>query len=866
MIGTGLGQFTITSHLGSGGMGDVYQATDARLGRDVAVKFLSEAFVHDSSRLARFQREARALAALNHPHVAAIYGLEEVGGRHFLVMELVRGATLATKLAGGRLSIDDTIRYGMQIADALAAAHASGIVHRDLKPGNIMVAKSGVKVLDFGLAKSTDGDETLTRTDAIMGTPAYMSPEQREGRACDARSDIYSFGLILLEMATSSRVADDDLNGMPAQLARVIHGCLERDPDARWQSAADIKRALGWVAVPVDAKERISSRALTWTALALIAGIVSGAAGFWIFSPAPTSVDRVMRFADSQSGPTAVTISSGFTGSDLALTPDGSGLVHVGNNGTQLFLRRIDKFEAVPIASGTDIRAPFVSPNGQKVGYFDYRTVMKIVPLSGGPSVTLPFNGSGGATWLGEDTIVAGGFSRGLRLVKVNDLSAPVELLISPDATAGEMSYLWPHGLPDGHSVLFTITAQTGGLDAARLAVFDTRTRKKTVILRGGSDARYVTAPRWASRQAPGYLVYVAQGALRAVPFDPDRLELRGQAVPVQARLVPDSDGSAKFATAVTGMLAYVDAPGSAPDAPQSVMWVDWSSGQQTPVGPAGPYSMARLSPKATKIALATWENGERSIRVLDVLSQVSVRLRLAPVRYTGEHPLVWLDENRIVFQGQSAEHPVFSMWAVAVDGTAAPEPVLDTAKSRLATSVSSDGYLVFNEIPSVTENNLDILRMKLDGSREVTPLLRERDIEGGGVVSPDRRWIAYECCSEAKPEIWVSPYPGAQGGHWQVSRGGGRRPSWSPDGDQLFFTAPDGTVMRAEVKPGSGPWKPVSPNRVLGPEFSRNPWLDVSPDGRRLLTLKPANPTGLQPPLIRFVQDWLAELSRPAQ
>ena len=263
MIGTRIGQFAITSHIGSGGMGDVYEAKDVRLGRDVALKFVAESFIDDSSRLARFQREARALAALNHPHVAAIYGLEAVDGRHFLVMELVRGTTLATRLASGRVTLDDTIRYGMQIADALAAAHASGIVHRDLKPGNIMVAKSGVKVLDFGLAKLTDGDATLTRTEVIMGTPAYMAPEQRDDGTCDARSDIYSFGLILLEMATGRRIVDgDSWKDVPSSLARVIQGCLERDPDARWQSAADIKKGLSWVSARDDGKasRRIGGR------------------------------------------------------------------------------------------------------------------------------------------------------------------------------------------------------------------------------------------------------------------------------------------------------------------------------------------------------------------------------------------------------------------------------------------------------------------------------------------------------------------------------------------------------------------------------------------------------------------------------
>jgi serine/threonine-protein kinase len=859
MIGTGLGHYTITGHLGSGGMGEVYQATDARLGRDVAVKFLPETLARDPGRVTRLQREARALAALNHPHIAALFAFEEIAGRHFLVMELVQGTTLATKLARGRLSLDETIRYGTQIADALAAAHARGIVHRDLKPGNIMVTKPGVKVLDFGLAKSSDGDETLTRTEAIMGTPAYMAPEQREGGTCDARSDIYSFGLVLHEMATGRRVADaDSMTGLPAQLARVIQGCLEHDPDARWQSAADIRRALGWATASGDAKPRSSSRVAAWAAAMLIAGLVAGAGSAWFLRPAPTAADRVVRFADTQFGPTALTIASANQGADLALTPDGSRYVYVGNNSTQLFVRALDSMEAVPIASGTDLRGPFISPNGQTVGYFDYAHDLRIVPIAGGSPLALPVAANGGATWLDDDTIVAT-VEGGLRRVLANDPAAPVEWLARP--AAGELSYQLPRALPDGRTILFTITLSSGGPDATQVAVFDAWTRRKTIILRGGSDARYVARPLGIPGAASGYLVYVAQGALRAISFDVNRLVTVGQAVPVEARPVA-TFGGAQFAAAA-GVLAYVDAPGSAPGAFQSVVWVDWSSGEETPVGPAGPYSMARLSPDGTRVALAAWEGGEWRIAILDVRSQVSVPLRLDPVRYTGEQPLVWLDDKRIAFQGFTAERPLVAMWAMATDGTGTPELLLDKTNPQLATSVAPDGFLVFNELTSVAKVDVDILRMKLQGSHAVSPLLRTRKWEIGGVVSPDGRWIAYECCIPARPEIWVSPYPNSSAAGWQVSVGGGRRPTWSPAGDQLFFTDPDRSVMRAPVERGGTSWKPVSPGRVLGPEFSRNPWLDVSSDGRRLLTLKPTDAAASQPPRILFVQDWVTELAR---
>jgi serine/threonine-protein kinase len=858
MIGTGLGQFTITSHLGSGGMGDVYQATDTRLGRDVAVKFLSEAFVHDASHLARLQREARALAALNHPHVAAIYGLEDVGGRHFLVMELVRGTTLATRLASGRLSLDDAIRYGMQIADALAAAHASGIVHRDLKPGNIMLAKSGVKVLDFGLAKSTDGDETLTRTQAVMGTPAYMAPEQREGRACDARSDIYSFGLILLEMATGRRVPDDAvLKQLPAQMARVIQGCLERDPDARWQSAADIKKALTWAGAQRETPTSRSSHTMTWASIAAIAGIVAGGTSVWFFRPASKTAQQVLRNAESQSGQTALTLS--FSGPDFALTPDGSGFVFVGNNGTQLFRRKFNSLEDVPIVDGTILQAPVVSPDGQSVVYLDNAFVMKRVSIHGGPSVTLSSVGRGGATWLDNDTIVVGaiGVSRGLRLIHANAPTENVEELSSITA-AGERAHVWPQALPGGQRILFTILP-TGGLDEAKLAVFDMRTRETKIILRGASGGRYVAAPGAVG----GYLVYVSQGALWTVQFDLEQLATRGTPTRLPAPgLVTDTFGSAEFAVDGSRFL-YVDSPANAPDVPRSIVWIDWASGKETLVGRAGPYSTPRISPDGSKIAMVAYENRERSIQILDVQNATQTPLRLGPVSVTG-FPLWLQDSRRIIFQGSLGAEPS-TMWVTAVDGTGAPERQIANGNPQLATSVSRDGKVVFHE---AIRRNLDIHQLTIDGSRRVrTPLLNSDDWEIEGVVSPDGRWLAFECCREARTEIHVVPYPNTSGGRWTVSSGAGRLPAWSPEGDQLFYMASDGAVMRVPIIHAET-FKFLQAETALGADFARSvSRMDVSGDGRRLLATKLAIPReDIRPPKLIRVENWIEELAGGAK
>ena len=524
------------------------------------------------------------------------------------------------------------------------------------------------------------------------------------------------------------------------------------------------------------------------------------------------------------------------------------------------------------IANGTRIQAPVVSPDGQNVLYLDNSFVMTVVSINGGPSMQLSAAGRGGATWLDDDTIVVGLLGgppgKGLRLINARDPKAPETVLTSVDTAAGEAAYLWPQMLPDGHDVLFTITADRGGLDRAQLAVFDMRTKQKKAILRGGSGARYVAPPRTARHSADGadgYLVYVARRALWAIPFDVDRLEIRGRARKLPAPLVTDEFGSGQFATA-GGTLAYVDAANAAADR-RSIVWIDWS-GKATPVGPPGPYSQVRVSPDETQMAVVTLENNARGIRILDLRRQVSTLLRLDPVVVIG-YP-VWLpDGQQIVFQGQVTGETV-SMWRVRVDGTGTPERLLTSPNPQMATSVSADGYVVFHEARAQSGSGLDILRMKLDATRQVTPLLQTRDWEIGGEISPDGRWIAYECCSESQIDIWVSPYPNTDAGRWQVSSGGGGYVAWSKASDQLFFVARDGSLMKVAVDPRASAWRVLSPpTRVLAvgpPTTEGDTHFDISRDGQRVLTLKSTDSDASRPPKIVFVRNWLEELASSAK
>ena len=550
--GNRLGSYEILSLLGAGGMGEVYRARDTKLGRDVALKILPELFAHDAERVARFRREAQLLAALNHPHIAAIYGLEEANGSLFLVLELVEGPTLAQLLADagstgpprgdrspgpkgpgprtadvgrvlsdaprGGLPVNEALTIARQVADALQAAHEKGILHRDLKPANIALTAEGqVKVLDFGLAKAfepdpladTSNSPTLslagTQPGVILGTAAYMSPEQAKGRVADKRSDVWAFGCVLYEMLTGKRAfggedisdtlasvlkSEPDWSAMPSKLPAsipaLVQRCLEKD---RGRRIADISVAryvldeppvvavpAAAIAGPISRTPWFSGwrRAVTYTMTAL-ATLALGGAIIWFSARSSVSPPRVSRLTMTSSGAAALTISG--NDRDLAIAPDGSRIVYVGNNGTQLFVRALDALEPVAIYKGAP-RGPFVSPDGQWVGFVDGNTTLKKVAITGGPAVALALIDSTprGAAWTPDDTIIFATTTSATGLQRVSAAGGAPTVLTRPDRTQGEGDHLWPEMLPGGRAVLFTVTAVTGGLDVAQVAVLDLQT------------------------------------------------------------------------------------------------------------------------------------------------------------------------------------------------------------------------------------------------------------------------------------------------------------------------------------------------------------------------------------------------------
>jgi Tol biopolymer transport system component len=900
--GTRLGPYEIVSALGAGGMGEVYRARDTRLKRDVAIKVLPDSFASDTERLARFEREAHVLASLNHPHIAAIYGVEdapaEAGSHvHALVMELVEGETLAERLDRGPLPIAEALRIAAQMAAALEAAHEKGIVHRDLKPANVKITPDEhVKVLDFGLAKAMEGElasanvsasPTLsimaTQAGMILGTAAYMSPEQARGFPADQRSDIFSFGCVLYEMLTGHQAfqgetasdvlasvlaREPDLNALPPnlnpRLPELLKRCLEKNPKRRWQAVGDLRAEIETIATAphaaattaVATRQEPRWRRLTFVGVpALVAGALIAGAVTW-FATRPEA-PRVTRMAIANTGTAALTING--TDRDLTITPDGTHVVYVGNGGTQLFVRALDALEPVAIASGqSQLRGPFVSPDGQWVGFGDsLGGILRKVAITGGPPITLATDLDGpsrGATWTPDGTIIfaTSNQATGLQSLSVN--GGMPQVVTRPDHAKGEADHLWPEVLPGGRAVLFTITSVTGGLDAAEVAVRDLQTGTQKVLLHGGSHAHYL---------ASGHLVYVAAGTLRAVLFDPNRLETRGTAVPVLSRLFVTGTGAGDFAMATDGTLVYVDEPGGLGANARTLVWVDRTGKEEPVAAPPRAYEHPRLSPDGTRLALAS-NDQEKDIWIWDLGRATLTRLTLDPGQ--DQFP-VWTPNGRRIIFSSNRDVGVPNLWWQAADGTGAAERLATSGDAQFLNAITPDGTVaVFNQ--PTPRMGRDLLQLPLDGTRRVMPLLQTKFDERNGIVSPDGRWLAYESNSSGSFEVYVRPFPNVGGGQWQVSTGGGRQPLWARSGKELFYFDSDNALMRAPVEASGATWNAGTPMKILEGRYYTGTGsgraYDVSSDGQRFLMIKAAGgeSTVLSPGVI-VVQHFDEELKR---
>jgi serine/threonine-protein kinase len=908
MIGKTLSHYKVIEKIGQGGMGEVYRAEDTNLSREVAIKVLPAQFTKDPQRLARFEREAKLLASLNHPNIAAIYGLEEADGVRFLALELVPGETLQERVAKGPLPVEEALEVCRQISEGVEAAHEKGVIHRDLKPANVKVTPEGkVKILDFGLAKAFEEEispadmsqsptltEEMTRAGVILGTAAYMSPEQAKGKPVDKRADIFAFGAVLYELLTGKRTFEGETitetlasvlksepdweklpGDTPGRIKELLEDCLQKDPHDRLHDIANvriqIKKALSEPATVSPNGQTLAGQPARWgrtitLGLVALAGVALGAA-IWSLMPLPLSppapLKRVAILLPSTAPLEVETLRPA-----LALSPDGTRLVYVANRGgkRQLYLRQMDRLDATPIPGTEGAYSPFFSPDGQSVG-FVVGYALKKVSVSGGAPQTLtdvpPV--TRGASWGPDNTIIfTPDPNRGLeRIIAVGDTppldafsDAPRDrrghqMLTTPDPTKGEYSHSWPQFLPGGKAVLFTI--DTGGsFDEARIGVLSLETGKVDVLFDGGTNPRY---------SPTGHIVFSRAGALLAVPFDLERLEQTGDPVTVVEGILMEPGGAAHFAVSDDGSLAYV--PGGMLVPNRKLVWVN-RQGEVAPL-PAEPreYESPSLSPDGKHVAVTIREGSNYDVWISEVARGTLTRLTSHP----GEDvaPIWTPDGKQVTFASDVVGDPPALWWRPA-DGSGPQEPLLENEKPRVGmpTSWSPDGQtLAFR---SSSTKSHDIWMLSREGEQEPWTFLDTEFDETGAMFSPDGGWLAYMSNETGRDEVYLQPFSvtGPRGKE-QVSVDGGTEPVWAPDSRELFYRNGDKMMAVAiETEPdlSVGIPKLLFEERLLGTgpvHLPRN--YDVSLDGQRFLMIQ--GEQELVPTEIIVVLNWFDELKR---
>jgi serine/threonine protein kinase len=891
LVGRRFGPYEIGSLLGSGGMGEVYRARDTKLGRDVAIKILPRAFVADLDRRARFEREARLLATLNHPHIAAIYSFEDRDDVHALVLELVEGEMLAERLAragagsqrepldgereargGGApravkkdrpIPIGEALTIAKQIAEALEAAHEKGIVHRDLKPANIAIARDGVvKVLDFGIAKAMESgaaeaspyDPTMdaTREGVLLGTAAYMSPEQARGKVVDKRTDIWAFGCVLYQMLTGRKAfAGDTLSDTvaailerepdwsalpettPSPIRRLLQRCLEKDPKRRLHDIADarieIEDALQAPATPPPAKARRPPHrlriALVTLAALVTGGIIAGVATRFATTAAPNAVTRF-----------TITLPPHVDLRDpMALSPDGRTLVYTGvdESGTRLYKRTLDNLESVPIRGSEGGSRPFFSPDAAWVGFLGGRGAttdarqLRRVPLQGGTAVTVvEADAYQGAVWLSDDTIVFGSANRGLMRVPSSGGEARQLTFLA----RGELEHHSPVAVSGDRAVLFTV--HSGARDDQRIDVVSLESGERSTLVKGSGPQ---VLP-------DGQIAFTFQrsGALWVAPFDERRLRLTGPPTAVIEGIMVAAGWIPMVAVGANGSLAY--ATGRATSAvyqPRTLVWVD-RSGREEPVdAPARAWAWPQISPDGRRLGLHIHDPVNMDAWIYELDHGPLVRVTYDPAQ--DGYPLWTPDGTRIAFWSKQGGGPL-NLYLRSADLTGHEERLTTSPNAQQPFSWARNGkLLVFQEYSPATRTDVGVV--PIDGEHTPTLLIRGPSDEARPAMSPDGRWIAYQSNLSGRWEVYVQPFP-ALGGRWQVSTQGGLSPIWSPNGRELFYRNAR-TVMSVPVEATGSAFTYGNPRLLFeGSYISEEDSgggrsYALAPDGQRFLMMK---------------------------
>jgi serine/threonine protein kinase/Tol biopolymer transport system component len=884
--GTRLGSYEVVAAIGSGGMGEVYRAHDIHLGRDVAIKVLPDAFVHDPERLARFEREARTLATLNHPNIAAVYGFEKSAATPAIVLELVEGPTLADRLAQGAMSLDEALPIARQIAEALEAAHEQGIIHRDLKPANVKVRADGtVKVLDFGLAKLVGPAESgshvphgpakaghsvqdasptvtspalMTGVGVLLGTAAYMSPEQARGRKVDKRGDIWAFGLVLYEMLTGKRAFDGQ--GVAETLARVI----EREPDfkllpprtppsivhlLRRALVKDVRMRLPDIGVArLDILEAMTEpesvsrntvqrqwgRAVPWIVVGLLAGtlvLIQLRAG--PVEPARGQVTRVE--LDLPAGVELYTINT----PSAVLSPDGTQVAFIGNLGGRrtLYLRRLDGFESMPLAGTETVQMCFFSADGRAIGFITGDRALKKVSLADGLVVTLARNAdySAGGTWSRDDRVT---FSRDSTLWQVPASGGQATQLTRLDKAKGEVLHAFPVFVANGRTMLFT-SVTGSGREASHIEALSVVDGQRRVIVDSGS---------FPLLAASGHLVFFRNNALLAAPFDDDRLTV-GSAVRVVENLTVDvSTGNPLAAVSSSGALLYPPSGSGT----SRLVWVSRQGNvEQLITDTPRRYQFPRLAPDGERISIFA----DGGVWIQDNLrSTFTMLTSVGAIGYTNSFAVWTPDGKRVLTRSRTGLR-----W-IDTDGSARVQAVAgSTSISDIPSSVSPDGRTVAFVRQAETSSG-DIYVVEVRGDSSPRPVLSTPAYEGGPRFSPDGRWMAYASDEGGQMQVYLRPFPGPDRRE-PVSTQGGTQPVWNSNGKELFYRNGDKMMV---VDVSTNPDVRLSPPRQLfeqryGFLTITNANYDVSRDGQRFLMVKEESGSGR----LNLVLNWTEELKQ---
>jgi eukaryotic-like serine/threonine-protein kinase len=892
--GARFGSYEVIALLGAGGMGEVYRARDLKLNREVALKLLPEQFALDPDRAARFKREAELLASLNHPNIAAIYGREDSAPTQALVLELVEGPTLADRIAEGPIPVGEALPIARQIADALDAAHEHGVIHRDLKPGNIKLRPDGtVKVLDFGLAKLNDPTVSnvasapsalslsptitnvsmMTGVGLLLGTAAYMSPEQAKGRAVDKRADIFAFGCVLYEMLTGRRAfagddvsdtlafvltKDADWNELPAStpqsIRKLLRRCLEKDRRRRLADVADarleIDEALTAPSPAVDGPSNAvgSNRRREPIAWAIAAVLFATSIGLAIpyFRSTPSEASST-RFTVSP--PQNVALINGTNQLVSVLSPDGRRVAFIAPSGGSplLWVRSFDRLDAQPLAGTENALLPFWSPDGRTIGFFA-NNKLKTVSANGGPVQSLcDVPGGRGGAWNRDGVIVfspnnAGGL---LRVSAAGGQPTPLTTV-----QGGVISHRFPSFLSDGRRFVYFVYPSNeiwlGSLD-------------------GTSSTRLLSADSQAQYAPPGYLLFARQGTLMAQPFDEHRAVTTGDAVPFVEQVVADSNFYAPFSASNNGTIAYRTGLAS------QVTQLTWFDRDGKPLGIAGQpgnYRNPLLAPDGTRIALemSDAQGRNQDIWLLELARGVLTRFTFDP--HNDVNPVWSPDGTRIAF-GSDREGGFFGIYEKQANGATGERLVLKSSSGNpIPYSWSPDGKFILHRAIVGGAFNTGFLSMVGDGKSQVFQQ-QSSFSQTLGQVSPDGRWIAYQSNESGRYEIYVQTFP-APGGKWQISRDGGFSPKWRADGKEIFYYAADGRLMAAPVTGNNaaldvGTAVPLFKARILlGPTAAvgfRQQY-DVTPDGKRFLINVPIDDSAAASS-ITVVLNWPAALNK---